>query len=38
MEFAYDGGGMAKGGDVTLDDHDHFIDPQERLRIVISRQ
>jgi arylsulfatase len=97
-EFAYDGGGLAKGGDVTLyfdgmsvgtgrvgatqpmifsadettdigyesgttvtsdytardsrftgkinwvqldlgkDDHDHFIDPEERLRIAISRQ
>ena len=98
MEFGYDGGGLAKGGDVTLfydgdpvgsgrvamtqpmvfsadettdighesgttvtpdytaatsrftgrinwvqldvgtDDHDHFIDPDERLRIVMSRQ
>ena len=98
MELAYDGGGLAKGGDVTLyhdgeqvgsgrveatqamifsadettdigyesgttvssdytvqdsrfsgrlhwvqldvgtDDHDHFIDPEERLRIAISRQ
>jgi len=98
MEFAYDGGGMAKGGDVTLyydgkqvgagrvaatqpmifsadettdighetgtpvspdyttggskftgkinwvqidlgdDDHDHFIDPEERLRVVMARQ
>ncbi|NUU16538.1 arylsulfatase [Cellulomonas humilata] len=98
MEFAYDGGGLAKGGDVTLyhdgravgsgrvgatqpmvfsadettdigyesgtsvssgydartsrftgkirwvqldvgtDDHDHFIDPQERLRIAMARQ
>ena len=99
MEFAYDGGGLAKGGDVTLycdgdacrrgtgrghpaddllgrrddryrlrvghhrhppttppptsrftgkihwvqldvgdDDHDHFIDPDERLRIAVSRQ
>ena len=98
MEFAYDGGGLAKGGDVTLyfdgnavgtgrigatqpmifsadettdignetgttvtpdytaqasrftgkinwvqidlgkDDHDHFIDPEERLRIAMSRQ
>ena len=98
MEFAYDGGGLAKGGDVTLyydgtkvgagrvgatqpmifsadettdigyesgttvtpdytahgsrftgkinwvqldvgsDDHDHFIDPEERLRIAIARQ
>jgi arylsulfatase len=98
MEFAYDGGGLAKGGDVTLyydgtavgtgrvgatqpmifsadettdigyesgttvtpdytardsrftgkinwvqldlgkDDHDHFIDPQERLRVAMSRQ
>ena len=98
MEFAYDGGGLAKGGDVTLcydgspvgagrveatqpmifsagettdigyesgttvtpdydahgsrftgtinwvqidlgaDDHDHFIDPDERLRIVMARQ
>jgi arylsulfatase len=98
MEFAYDGGGLAKGGDVTLyhdgtavgtgrvgatqpmifsadettdigyesgttvasdytsrdsrftgkihwvqidvgdDDHDHFIDPDERLRIALSRQ
>jgi hypothetical protein len=98
MEFAYDGGGLAKGGDVTLyydgnevgkgrveatqpllfsadettdigyesgtpvapdysgrggrfngkihwvqldvgtDDHDHFIDPEERLRVAISRQ
>jgi hypothetical protein len=97
-EFAYDGGGLAKGGDVTLyfegtpvgtgrvgatqpmifsaeettdigyesgttvtsdysardsrftgkinwcrldlgkDDHDHFIDPEERLRIALSRQ
>jgi hypothetical protein len=97
-EFAYDGGGLAKGGDVTLyfdgtgvgngrvgatqpmifsadettdigyesgttvtsdytardsrftgkinwvqidlgkDDHDHFIDPEERLRIAMSRQ
>ncbi len=98
MEFAYDGGGLAKGGDVTLyhdgkpvgtgrvaatqamifsadettdigyesgtpvtddytvatsrftgkihwvqidlgdDDHDHFIDPDERLRIIMARQ
>jgi arylsulfatase len=98
MEFAYDGGGLAKGGDVTLfhdgdevgtgrvgatqamifsadettdigyesgttvtpdytartsrftgkihwvqidlgdDDHDHFIDPEERLRIIMARQ
>jgi arylsulfatase A-like enzyme len=98
MEFAYDGGGLAKGGDVTLyydgeavgtgrveatqamifsadettdigyesgttvspdyttktsrftgkihwvqidlgdDDHDHFIDPGERLRIAMARQ
>jgi arylsulfatase A-like enzyme len=98
MEFAYDGGGLAKGGDVTLyydgtsvgtgraeatqpmifsadettdigyqsgttvtpdytaatsrftgkinwvqidvgdDDHDHFIDPEERLRIAMSVQ
>jgi arylsulfatase A-like enzyme len=98
MEFAYDGGGLAKGGDVTLyhdgtevgrgrveatqpmifsadettdigyesgtcvtpdydmhtsrftgklhwvqldtgaDDNDHFIDPEERLRIAIARQ
>ncbi|MGH3459136.1 hypothetical protein [Aeromicrobium sp.] len=98
MEFAYDGGGLAKGGDVTLyydgepvgkgrvgatqamvfsadgktdigyesgttvtpdytaktsrftgtinwvqldlgtDDNDHYIDPEERLRIAMSRQ
>ncbi len=98
MEFAYDGGGLAKGGDVTLyydggpvgegrvgatqpmvfsadettdigyesgttvtpdytakdsrftgrihwvqidlgdDDHDHLIDPEERLRVAMSRQ
>jgi arylsulfatase len=98
VEFAYDGGGLAKGGDVTLyydgtkvgagrvgatqpmifsadettdigyesgttvtsdytahgsrftgkinwvqidlgkDDHDHFIDPDERLRVAMSRQ
>jgi arylsulfatase A-like enzyme len=98
MEFAYDGGGLAKGGDVTLyydgaavgngrvgatqamifsadettdigyesgttvtadytvgtsrftgkiawvqidlgdDNHDHFIDPEERLRIAMARQ
>jgi arylsulfatase A-like enzyme len=98
MEFSYDGGGLAKGGDVTLfhdgdqvgkgrveatqpmvfsadettdigyesgttvspdytadtsrftgklhwvqldlgtDDHDHFIDPEERLRVAMSRQ
>jgi arylsulfatase len=98
MEFAYDGGGLAKGGDVTLyydgtsvgtgrveatqpmmfsadettdigyesgttvtpdystatsrftgrinwvqidlgdDDHDHFIDPEERLRVAMSVQ
>jgi arylsulfatase len=98
MEFAYDGGGLAKGGDVTLfvsgdqvgngrvqmtqpmifsadettdigyesgttvtpdytpassrfrgkiswvqidlgaDDHDHYIDPEERLRIAMARQ
>jgi len=94
MEFGYDGGGLAKGGDVTLyydgtgrvgatqpmifsadettdigyesgttvtpdysagssrftgkinwvqldlgnDDHDHFIDPDERLRITMARQ
>jgi arylsulfatase len=98
MEFAYDGGGLAKGGDVTLyydgtpagsgrvgatqpmvfsadettdigyesgttvtpdytargsrftgkihwvqidlgkDDHDHFIEPDERLRIAMARQ
>ncbi len=98
MEFAYDGGGLGKGGDVTLycdgeavgngrvgatqamvfsadettdigyesgtcvatayttthtsrftgkihwvqidlgdDDHDHFIDPEERLRIAMAR-
>ena len=98
MEFAYDGGGLAKGGDVTLyydgepvgkgrvgatqammfsaaettdigyesgttvtsdytartsrftgtinwvqldlgnDDHDHYIDPEERLRVAMARQ
>jgi arylsulfatase len=98
MEFAYDGGGLAKGGDVILyydgaeagrgrveatqpmifsadettdigyesgttvtpdytaessrftgkihwvqldvgvDDHDHFIDPEERMRIAMARQ
>ena len=98
MEFAYDGGGLAKGGDVTLyidgkevgkgrvgatqplifsadettdigyeagtpvspdyttenskftgkihwvqldvgdDDHDHLIDPEERLRVAMARQ
>ncbi|WP_426566786.1 sulfatase-like hydrolase/transferase [Angustibacter sp. McL0619] len=98
MEFAYDGGGLAKGGDVTLyydgtavgsgraaatqpmifsadettdignetgttvtddytpatsrftgrihwvqidvgdDDHDHFIDPEERMRVAMARQ
>ena len=98
VEFAYDGGGLAKGGDVTLyydgtpvgsgrvertqplifsadettdigyesgttvspdyttetsrfkgkihwvqldlgdDDHDHYIDPDERLRVAMSRQ
>lgn len=98
MEFAYDGGGLAKGGDVTIyydgaeagkgrveatqpmvfsadettdigyesgttvsqaytaqesrfsgkiewvqidlgdDDHDHFIDPEERLRVAMSQQ
>ena len=98
VEFAYDGGGLAKGGDVTLyydgdqvgagrveatqpmvfsadettdigyesgttvtadytaatsrftgkihwvqldlgdDDHDHYIDPEERLRIAMARQ
>jgi hypothetical protein len=92
MEFAYDGGGLAKGGDVTevgrgrvgatqpmifsadettdigyesgttvtpdyttrdsrftgkinwvqidlgTDDHDHFIDPEEQLRIAMARQ
>jgi arylsulfatase len=98
MEFAYDGGGLAKGGDVALlydgtpvgagrvgatqpmifsadettdigyesgttvtqdytartsrftgtinwvqidldkDDHDHFIDPEERLRVAMARQ
>jgi hypothetical protein len=98
VEFAYDGGGLGKGGDVTLfcdgdrvgagrveatqpmifsadettdigyesgttvsadydarsshftgrihwvqldtgdDDHDHFIDPEERLRIAMARQ
>jgi hypothetical protein len=98
MEFAYDGGGLAKGGGVTLlcdgvavgtgrveatqplvfsadettdvgyesgtpvsedytpqgsrftgkirwvridtgdDDHDHFIDPEERLRVAMARQ
>lgn len=98
MEFAYDGGGLAKGGNVTLyydgqsvgtgrveatqpmifsadettdigyesgtpvspdytphsskftgkihwvqldvgkDDHDHFIDPEERIRIAMARQ
>jgi arylsulfatase len=98
MEFAYDGGGLAKGGDVSLyyngvvvgtgrvgatqpmvfsadettdigyesgttvtadytahgsrftgkinwvqldlggDDHDHFVDPEERLRVAMSRQ
>ncbi len=24
--------------DVDVDDHDHFIDPEERLRIAIARQ
>ena len=24
--------------DVGSDDHDHYIDPEERLRIAISRQ
>jgi arylsulfatase len=82
MEFAYDGGGLAKGGDVTLyhdgnpvgsgrvgatqpmifsadysahtsrftgkinwvqidlgdDNNDHYIDPDERLRIAMARQ
>jgi hypothetical protein len=98
MEFAYEGGGLGKGGDVTLyydgtavgtgrvaatqpmifsadettdvgyesgttvtpdynthgsrftgkikwvqidlgaDDHDHFIDPEERLRVALARQ
>jgi arylsulfatase len=98
VEFAYDGGGLAKGGDVTMyydgtaegkgrveatqpmifsadettdigyesgttvtpdytvdtsrftgkinwvqidlgdDDHDHFIDPEERLRVALARQ
>jgi len=98
MEFAYDGGGLAKGGNVTLyydgaavgtgrveqtqpmvfsadettdigcetgttvtpdytaqgsrftgkinwvqidlgsDDHDHFIDPEERVRVAMARQ
>ncbi len=99
MEFAYDGGGLGKGGDITLyyegkavgkgrvdftqpmifsadettdigyesgtpvspdyavgssskftgkihwvqidvgkDDHDHFIDPEERLRVAMARQ
>jgi arylsulfatase A-like enzyme len=98
MEFAYDGGGLAKGGDVTLyydgeavgtgrvgatqpmvfsadettdigyesgttvspdytaqdsrftgrinwvqldvgdDDHDHYVDPEERLRVAMARQ
>ena len=98
MEFAYDGGGLAKGGDVTLfhdgtevgkgrveatqpmvfsadettdigyesgttvspdytakgsrftgklhwvqldtgdDDHDHYLDPEERLRVAMARQ
>ena len=58
MEFAYDGGGLAKGVsadytargsrftgevhwvpiDLGLDDHDHFIDPDERLRIAMAGQ
>jgi hypothetical protein len=24
--------------DVGVDDHDHFINPEERLRIVMTRQ
>jgi len=24
--------------DLGKDDHDHFIDPEERLRIALSRQ
>jgi arylsulfatase A-like enzyme len=82
MEFAYDGGGLGKGGGVTqamvfsadettdighesgtsvtpdystrssrftgkihwvqidlgLDDHDHYIDPEERFRVAMARQ
>ena len=35
MEFAYDGGGLGKGGDVVL-----FVDgdKEERLHIAMARQ
>jgi hypothetical protein len=47
MEFAYDGGGLAKGGNVTLYydgtevgkyDHDYFIDPEGRWRVAMASQ
>ena len=49
MEFAYDGGGLGKGGDVPLfldgekvaeaaEDLDHLITPEERLHIAMARQ
>ena len=47
MEFAYDGGGLAKGGDVTLyydgervgdDSHDHLIKAEDRLTVAMARQ
>ncbi len=65
MEFAHDGGGLAKGCNVSLfvdgskvggcrveangkinwvqldagvDDNDHFISPEERLRVAMARQ
>jgi hypothetical protein len=40
MEFTYDGGGLAKGGTVTLlaKDADHLIKPEERMRVAVAVQ
>jgi hypothetical protein len=43
MEFAYDGGGVGKGGnwvqiDLGKDVHDHFISPEQRLNLAMARQ
>jgi hypothetical protein len=35
MEFKYDGGGLAKGGD---DSHDHLIKAEDRLTVAMARQ
>ena len=47
MEFAYDGGGIGKGGAVTwvqidIDaaaaDQDHLTKPEERFRLAMAKQ